>query len=1646
VVFIHGTASSTEGSFGGLWQGDGSGRINQLLESYQGQVLALQHRTLTQSPLENALELVRALPEGALLHLVSHSRGGMVGELVCRGMMEGGVPFDETDFALFERAARKRDLQNLKSLADALSEKQLRVERFVRVACPARGTTLADRRLDRYLSLLLNILSLTGLKASPIYDALSSLLLAVVHKRTDPEELPGIEAMMPESPLVALLNRPGKRCHADLHVLGGDIKGQGILGRLKVLATDFYYREDHDLVVNTPSMFGGAARMADIRYWIDHGGAVDHFSYFRNPDTAERLLSALLKPDQATFHTLRLLPHEITMEDYRKRTPAPQPIVFVLPGIMGSHLQVGKNRVWLDFVDLSAGGLRNLKFDARDVIAEKPLGQGYGDLIRFLASSHEVMPFPYDWRDSVDKAAERLADAIEAKLTEARSSDQPIRLLAHSMGGLVVRALLSTERGQQLWSAICEHPGGRFIMLGTPCGGSHAIAAMLLGRDRLVGQLALLDLLHGYRDLLSIIAAYPGVMQLLPETGSLDLFDAEIWRQLFQHDVEGTRGLFGSEPALDQASGVRWVVPEADLLRQAQAVRTRLAEVRFDPERTSYVAGRALATPVDVRIEEQAEPGRRVIVMASERGDGRVPWDSGIPAELLERTWYMDALHGDLAATSETFPALLELLQTGFTSKLPSAPPLRRGGARESFPLPPERPAMYPSEFDLAAAALGGAALQRRREPSHRVRIRVVHGDLAHAESPVLVGHYVGDTIVSAEAYLDRVLNGSLRKRNRLGLYPGALNTAEVFLGRGADGADSHPGAVVLGLGRVGELTPGALTNGVAQAAVAYVAACMDCRAAGTTVQGLAIGSDGRVDVALTTLLLGTGAGGISVADSLRSLLLGLRQANDRLAALAPQPTASRDAAGAGQGPGSGDAEESGCLARITRIDVIELYEDRAIQAVRALLQLARSAEVRDAFEIVERLESSSEGGRRRAYFEEDPAWWQRLSISVEEDDSLKFDALTDRARSESLLQPTQRRLVERFIDQAAGTTATDAELSHTLFELLLPQRLKERAPERRNTVLVLDQGAAAYPWELLHDRFDRGAAPLAVQAGMVRQLSVPRYREQVIGANENVALVVGDPANKDKRFPVLPGARAEAEEVAQRLRDSSYEVQALIGDRAEATMVLRELYARRYRVLHLAAHGVFEFPVDQEHPDQDKVSGMALGDGMYLTTAEIEQLRYVPDLVFLNCCHLGQAKGEAKVKFHRLAANLATQLIRMGARVVIAAGWAVNDAAAATFARTFYDEFLRGVVFGEAVRVARVETYTKHGEANTWGAYQCYGDPDFGLHLLGASGPHEEQAPVALAELCTEIDNFTLSARRTEAAGRAPLLQRLQRLAQSIPQDWLRSAAVRSILGRACGELMDLEAAVGHYQAAVALEPADADLETVVQLANLRARWAEQLHGAEPARAQVLFEQAEAAIDGLIGIAATPERHSVRGSIYKRRALCRPQGESPEPWLREMGASYRRAYELAGDREDLNFNVDAEAYALQNWLTAEVLLNLGSAPSRLPAAVTRGLHRLDVLVEELPKRRVTFWILTLRAEAALLHGLARQNVTADLVSTVLAGFSAARPRLGSTREWQSVVDNHRFLLAMVSALARNARHETLVGHLQQIVDGLRGY
>ena len=234
LVFIHGTASSLIGSFGGQEKaGTREGLTdadtwNSLRGLYGDRIYGLQHKTLSQSPVENALELARLLPSGAKLHLVSHSRGGIVGELLCLQR------FDKKDQDAFRQRGGKFDrepeIARLAELAGLLSRKGIQVERFVRVACPARGTILASGRVDRYLSLIGNLIEHIPLLAdNPIAALFKAMLFALVKQRADPRHIPGLEAQMPESPLIHLLNRPSLKTSSDLGVIAGDIEGSGFL-------------------------------------------------------------------------------------------------------------------------------------------------------------------------------------------------------------------------------------------------------------------------------------------------------------------------------------------------------------------------------------------------------------------------------------------------------------------------------------------------------------------------------------------------------------------------------------------------------------------------------------------------------------------------------------------------------------------------------------------------------------------------------------------------------------------------------------------------------------------------------------------------------------------------------------------------------------------------------------------------------------------------------------------------------------------------------------------------------------------------------------------------------------------------------------------------------------------------------------------------------------------------------------------------------------------------------------------------------------------------------------------------------------------------------------------------------------------------
>ena len=1639
LLFLHGTMSSFEGSFKGLWDAKnsaGSDARGQFARRY-GQAYAWEHYTLTESPIKNALDLVEKLPDGAKLHLVSHSRGGLVGDLLCLGQrVQGTEPLSPARIGeIFELAAglgkpgkqddaKKKQAAQLRELIEALEKKKITVERFVRVASPSRGTTLASGKLDRWLSVvkLLNDLVLP-------YNFPLQLLISLIAEHDDPSQLPGLEAMMPGSPLVRILNFPALQVKSDLSVISGDTEGKGLFGRLKELMLDQFFEDECDIVVNTGAMFGGLKRVDGGRFHLDSGSEVNHFSYFKNDGTVRMLSAGLLRSDGSDggFRPIALAPEKEPARAILKRAPqGPLPVVFVLPGIMGSTLEADGDQIWLGKLNLMLGKFGKLDIN-RDVTPKEPFEEYYGELMDRLRETHEVVPFPYDWRRSILKAGETLAKQINTKLDEIqqRGTNQPVRILAHSLGGLVARAMIAQK--PDVWRRMTAHNGGRLVMLGTPNGGSYEIVRLLSGYATTLQQLALLDFTRDWAELLELIVRFPGVLELLPIDNDYQYFGMDIWQEFQKHD--------------DDMQLMDSPLPNRDDLLQARRTWETILAAPLDPERTLYVAGQAKETPVAWRLEtekdpEHLQPDRHVIVFeATARGDGKVPWDTGIPQNV--KTWYLPEVeHGDLPAHEEAFPAYLELLQNGATARLATSPPagIRSAALEQRTIMAREIPPTLPDERELAGSMLGAGSSRRRKKATIRLpkaNVSITHGDLGYALHPVVVGHYAGDTIVSAEDYLDKALDGRLRERHRLGLYPGKLGTCEVVLTPHRYGKPA--GAIVIGLGRVGELSPGGLQAAITQATLQYaihVAECQDERFG--TLCGVPRAAK------ITCLLIGTGAGGMTARDSIEAILRGVAAANKLLH----------------------DQKLSDKVC-IDAVELMELWQDIAIQAAFDLERALQDGALADLFIWQERSVKTGEGGRRRVQFEEAPNWWHRLEIIHDKKkDELRFIALTDRARAEESLVTGQLRLAENLIRQTIADTSRDTKVTHALFEMLIPNRLKELAPNQLSVVLVVDEVSGSYPWELLEDRWSDGDKPVAVTTGMLRQFKTDVFRERPATTLEDTVYVVGDPAlpppRPDFPFTSLEGARKEAVAVADFLQQNGFTVTRQI--RSGASEILAGLHENGYRVLHLAGHGVHEEPLlidtpvpceecEQTPPPQiRKISGMVIGDKVFLTPGDVEQMRWVPELVFINCCHLGSLSTgnatERPTHFHRLAANIAAQFIRMGVKAVVAAGWAVDDAAAETFATSFYRHLLAADKFGDAVRAAREETFDRHGTSNTWGAYQCYGDPDFRLRPR-TPGDKSLQLIKYLSpvQVVTDLDNLISQARLGADCG-----NEVEAVVQSVKdknESWLKRPEVAASLGLVYGELGIFKQALEHLDTAIKGEKAEYPMKVVEQRANFKSRWAVELKRggivtADSSSPDQLIEDSIDDLDRLLKFNETAERLSLMGSAHKRRAWIAKGAERKEA-LSKMAEYYRKAHEKKYDEKRNKL----DTYPLLNWLAAEVLLGwYGEKAEVTPAKIGEWCEKARAFAEEQDRQNPNFWNSVVKPECDLVQALAG-NTLDEKKQAVVDAYRHAKARGASPREFRSVIDHLEFLADMAADGSKRKDVKQQAAALREIVEKL---
>jgi hypothetical protein len=1620
LLFLHGTASSTAGSFGKLWAaGEGGAEpadLDALAE--RATLLAWEHRSLTRSPLDNVTELIEALL-GALparpvltVDLVSHSRGGLIGELfsLCgAGRLE---PAREA-FARFfgpvgtqgDAGEPHPDLPLVAALFDALpaAAQRLQPGTFVRVACPARGTLLADGRTDLFLSLLLRAVGLAlGGVGSVLFDRFGQLVRSLVAARADARRLPGLEAMIPGSPLTLALAHCGAQPADRLRVIAGDTQGKGWGGIVTLLGDVFYGLHDHDFVVHTRSMFGGLARQQQAPLSLRcEGAGVTHFGYFAPGSTSRAaLLAALagrdegfspLADDEARTRGERGVWQLFKGEPLARRTftewlaeikrpaNAGKPVLVVLPGIMGSELALPKGDgsgelVWLSMAAMLDGSLEHLALDEADLLrASGLLAASYERLLVGAQSRFRVVAVPFDWRRPIAESGALLRERL-LRIDEALAdATQPIHLLVHSMGGLVARqALYVDEAGRALWGRL-KPRGSRLVMLGTPNKGSYAPAMLLLRQYPLASMLALMARKVSDKDMARFGAGFPGLLQMLPQTPDADfgdLFDTASWQRIAR--IDGSAQL-----------------PDPAVLAQARSFVTgpfadSFEALRQDPA-AFYVAGsgptavqmRASQNPWDGALGDASPtPARAIEFMASPEGDGTVPWSSTLAPE---RTWYASCGHGSLPDHVAAFEAYFELLTAGHTQRLPQQPPRARAAAGDAGAtaalnaMPPvAQPALLPtSDEELAAYILEhGSAAPTAAPAPEPIAVRVIHGGLDYARYPLMVGHYQNAELSGAAKRVDEKLDGQLSQLLSLGLFVGATRTGHYLRPNNrSTQPPAYPGALMLGLGTVGELTPGVLadtvTRGVLRYAFEHVHRDPYAAAPGETV-----------DLRLSTVLVGTHVQAVTPRDSLAGVLYGVWRASQML---------SEMRGGVGQ------------PVRIGEVEILEIEEHIALDAayeLRRLLQRDEWAErLRWDSPVLEVREGGLSGYRPRTV----DSVWQRLVVRQNATGGLNFALIGERARVESTQVYSDVASLRRFIDRVSDNRAaggdriagpTDPRFGGVLFQMLLPFELKERLANLDNTVLVLDDESARYPWELLSPPLTGPAdgerpRPFVVHAGMVRQRATDEFQRLLPALVGRHALIVGAPGTgnwqqQDGRplvFSRLPGAAAEAGAVKALLADDGRigEPVALIGEAVSFEQVRIALLERPYRLLHLCGHGVVDQWVRQLDAGpasrELRKTGMVLSDQEILSAADVRQMSPVPEFVFINCCYSGRDSETAPARgpYPVLAASLALEFIRMGSRAVVAAGWQVDDAAALQFATALYAALLQGDSFGDAVLGARQAVYADSGlRHNTWGAYQCYGDPQWRLvpasvqvaHPGGTSRLREAQRCMSADELAARIRQVVgIAGDKAAAAVRAQLDQLVAALAADEHRAcWLEHSSVQAALGEAYREIGEHELAARWLQLGARSAYSNVQIGQLELLVNSLSRGADP-HA--PRAAARLLDRLDAISNDSVarwpladaeaerGTAAS-ERLCQRGHLVLRRAGQRLAAPQDEDRLADVAADMAAAAALFAEawhsKKRFDPDTDRRAHALSNALMAAALAAFaGGEPQQAVDALAAG-------------------------------------------------------------------------------------------------------
>ncbi|NVL03301.1 CHAT domain-containing protein [Ruegeria pomeroyi] len=273
LLFIHGTFSTTDGSFGDLASAEFFG---ELARTYGNAIYGFDHYSVSVTPEKNASDILKTLPSGGIdCDVVTHSRGGLV-------------------------------LRTLNERQGDLSQgKRFRLQRAALVACPNEGTQLATPdRWQGTLGWLANLLDL--FPPNPITSNAALVMHWVTwFAKVGVAAAEGLDAMNMTGAQIRQLQSPPSPAPGQYSALVSNCEPNGKLwARALDLGIDWFFDEANDLVVPT----SGGWRIDRVPDFIpkDQIGAygpggnipagprqVTHISFFDRAETLQFVLRAL---------------------------------------------------------------------------------------------------------------------------------------------------------------------------------------------------------------------------------------------------------------------------------------------------------------------------------------------------------------------------------------------------------------------------------------------------------------------------------------------------------------------------------------------------------------------------------------------------------------------------------------------------------------------------------------------------------------------------------------------------------------------------------------------------------------------------------------------------------------------------------------------------------------------------------------------------------------------------------------------------------------------------------------------------------------------------------------------------------------------------------------------------------------------------------------------------------------------------------------------------------------------------------------------------------------------------------------------------------------------------------------------------------